>query len=138
VTHLPNIDIRTINHYNQKYPTAGDYFELCGNWHVRISRMKDWRYEFLVLMHELTEMALTKHHNIDWELIDEFDIRGKGATHPDPGTLEEAPYHNEHALATQIEKKLAKMLGVDWETYDLAFEDLEYPNGITEQENGDK
>ena len=125
---FPRIKIDPIYHPLQKYDTAGDYWELEDSWFVKISIMKDWRWMYLVMIHELVEMALTKHHNIKWEDIDEFDMRGEGKDHPDPGTLKSAPYHNEHMLATQIEKKLAKMLGVDWGEYNAAFEELEYAN----------
>ena len=124
--HLPNICVEIIDHKSQLYDTAGDYIEDKSGWTVSISECLDWRHEFLVLMHELTEMALTKHHGVDWKDIDEFDMNGEGKDHPDPGTLKSAPYHNEHALATQIEKRLAKMLQVDWQEYNDALDNLEY------------
>lgn len=123
---FPNINITPIEHKNQNYETAGDYQEIDDDWFVRISNMPDWRMMYLVMMHELTEMALTKHHNIDWKDIDYFDMVGEGKDHPDPGTLKSAPYHNEHMLATQIEKRLAKMLGVDWNEYNEALDALVY------------
>ena len=126
MNHLPPISIRVIAHSNQKYDTAGDYCEMYDNWYMKISKMKDWRYEALVTVHELIEMILTKHHGVDWNDIDIFDMAGEGKDHPDPGTLPSAPYHNEHMLATQIEKKLAKMLNVDWKEYDESFNDLKW------------
>lgn len=123
---LPNILSQTIPHSCQDYDTAGDYSECQKMWVVRISQLGNWKHEFLVLIHELVEMALTKEHGVDWKDIDRFDKEGEGANHPDPGTLVSAPYHNEHMLATQIEQKVAKMLGVDWKEYEESFDNLEY------------
>src|ERR1035437_6759679 len=124
--HLPTTLINVIPHKLQKYDTAGDYEESEGVWVTSISEMEDWRYEALVALHEFVEMVLTKNNGVDWALIDDFDKTGDGKNHPDPGMLKSAPYHNEHMLATQLEKKFAKMLGVDFEEYDNSFERLEY------------
>ena len=120
------IDIAFVDHSRQRYDTAGDFLEVGDWWAIQISKCVDWRHSYLVLMHELTEMALTKHHGVPWESIDVFDMEGGGKDHPDPGTLKSAPYHNEHMLATQIEKRLAKMLGVDWAEYNEALDSMEY------------
>jgi hypothetical protein len=124
--HLPRIVINTIPHKSQEYDTAGDYKEMDNRWVVSISRLPDWRHEFLVLLHEMCEMALTKHHEVDWASIDDFDMNGAGKDHPDPGILTDAPYHTQHVLATQIEKKFAKYLGVEWVDYNDALDKLEY------------
>lgn len=123
---LPNIQIKIIPHSEQRYDTAGDYGDGDNSWWFTISETPDWRHSFLVLIHELAERALLEHHNIPVSVVDEFDMVGEGKDHPDPGTLKSAPYWLEHKLATQIEKKLAKMLGVDWGVYDASFDDLEY------------
>lgn len=86
--------------------------------------MCDWRYEALVLIHELIEMFLTRHHGIKWEWIDAFDM-----AHPeldDPGADPRAPYHREHLAATRIEKLLALLLGVKWSEYEAAFNKLKW------------
>lgn len=125
---LPNITIRTIPHKWQEYDTAGNYFSVGGVWVVFISQLKDWRYEACILIHELVEMFLTRHHGVKWTDIDTFDKEGLGKNIDDPGALWEAPYHNEHKLAEQMEKRLAKMLGVDWEEYNKELDSLEYKN----------
>ena len=122
--HLPDITSTTIPHDTQLYDTAGNYGENGrGHWWLEISQMKDWRYEFLVMMHELTEMALTKQANVEWKQIDLFDTT-IGKDSDDPGTMPEAPYHVQHMQAMVIEKKLAKMLGVNWKKYDESFKEL--------------
>ena len=124
--HLPLIQITSLPHKAQVYDTAGDYGETSTGWLMSVSELPDWRYEACVMIHELAEMCLTKHHKVNWKDIDEFDINGEGKNHPDPGTLESAPYHNEHALATQLEKRFAKMIGVNWSEYNEALDKLEY------------
>ena len=56
--------IETVPHEDHRYPTVGDYWEQDGVDHVRVSAMRDWRYEFLVAIHEMIEMTLTKHRGI--------------------------------------------------------------------------
>ena len=124
--HLPTIVSDIIPHELQAYDTTGDYSEHPARWNVRVSQLPDWRYEALVMIHELTEMLLTKNNNVDWKKIDLFDTEGEGANHPDPGTLQSAPYHSEHMAATKIEKQLAKMLGVNWKKYNKALDRLEW------------
>ena len=123
---LPNILVNIIPHNCQKYSTAGNYGSLNDTWWLEITKMKDWRHSYLVMMHELVEMALTVNENIPWEDIDKFDIEGEGKDHPDPGTLNTAPYYLQHKFATLIEEHLASMLGVDWNEYNKALDELEY------------
>jgi len=122
----PNeIHIKFIPHHQQDYSTAGDYWGYEDKWHVRISKTEDPKHQALVLIHEIVEMFLTEANGVSWEEIDKFDKTGGGKDHPDPGTLKSAPYHNEHMLATQIEKRVAKMLGVDWKEYNQSLDSLE-------------
>lgn len=121
--HLPRISVNIRPHTSQHYDTAGDYQELKDAWVIRLSELSDWRYEGLVLVHELVEMLLTKANGVSWDDITKFDIE---SGHPDPGTLPEAPYHKEHVFATKIEKMLAKELGVNWKDYNNELDSLEY------------
>ena len=125
IPHLPRISIATLPHKSQNYDTAGDYMEVHGSnaWVMRVSELPDWRYEALITVHELVEMLLTKHRGIGWEKITAFDL---ASGHPDPGSLEDAPYHKEHMFAEKIEKMLAKELGVKWKDYNEALDALEH------------
>ena len=68
--------IETIPHQIQRYPTVGDYWlDETGVEQIRVSEMMDWRYEVLVAVHEIVEMALTRQRNIAEEAITEFDIK---------------------------------------------------------------
>lgn len=123
--HLPKITIRIIPHSLQNYDTAGDYEQLKTGWLVSVSEMSDWRHEALVMIHELVEMILTKHNGVKWEDIDNFDTT-IGRELDDPGNCPKAPYHKEHIAATNIERLLAQLLGVNWAEYDKSFDDLEW------------
>jgi hypothetical protein len=123
--HLPNIEIYSIPHQEQRYDTAGDYDEDSVGWWINVSQMTHWEYEALVAVHELVEMILTKHRKISWDKITKFD-ETDGKDSDDPGTMKSAPYHREHMFSMKIEKLLCKELGLDWDTYDKSFKKLKY------------
>lgn len=77
-------------------------------------------YNFLVLMHALVEQYLCHKHRITDAQVTKFDM-----DHPqldDPGNAIEAPYHNEHMVANDIESMLSVALGVEWKKYEEAIE----------------
>lgn len=118
------IFIQSIPHNEQRYRTVGDYWdEEGGVQQVRVSEMPDWRWEFLIGVHELIEKALTGHRQIDERQISEFDIefekrRDEGKEFGEPGDAPGSPYRREHYFATNIERLLAAELGVDWFEYE--------------------
>lgn len=110
------IVIETIPHHEQRYVTAGDYWDDSNGKQVRVSELGDWRMELLVAIHELIETALC-----DVRGIAEPDVMAFDMAHPDaddPGSLPEAPYHKEHMFAEEIEHLIADELGVDWTDYE--------------------
>lgn len=122
---LNDINLKVIPHSEQRYNTVGDYWVSDdGTIQVRISELGDYRYEFLVALHELVELLLCKRAKIDFAKIDEFDIAFEANRVPgdesEPGADPSAPYHREHMLATAIERSAAVMFGVDWDEYDAA------------------
>ena len=123
------IIIETIPHSEQKYPTVGDYWvDADGTWQIRVSKMGDWKYEFLVAFHELCEKALCTERGITDEEITAFDIefeknRPEGNV-DEPGNHKDAPYRLEHNIATFIESGMAQALGVDWNKYDETVNNL--------------
>jgi hypothetical protein len=124
------INIETIPHSDQRYPTVGDYWdEESGLIQVRVSEMKDWRFEALVAVHEVIEMFLTKARNIAEQDISDFDIRfersrTEGLVTGEPGDHAHAPYRREHFFATNLERLLCSELGVDWFEYDRVVDSL--------------
>jgi hypothetical protein len=120
---MKKIIIKTIPDSHQRYNTVGDYYtDEDGNRIFAVSDMNNWKYEFLVAVHELIEAALCQDRGITDDAIDAFDLafEEKRLLDPnigEPGDREEAPYYKEHQFATKIEKMLAEELGVSWDTY---------------------
>lgn len=118
-----NIQIQTIKHKDQRYPTVGDWqFDKEGNLSITISSMKNWKYECLVGLHELIEVLLCKDRNITQKQVDRFDVqfekkRKKGDV-SEPGDDKKAPYYFEHQFASMIERDMARQLKVDWNRYE--------------------
>jgi hypothetical protein len=123
--HLPHINCSVIAHKNQRYETSGDYWRVSPTvWVLHVSRMSDWRFEALVLIHEIVEMVLTTQYNIKWKDIDRFDMDNPQLD--DPGDSKKAPYHWEHKWATRVERLCAWLLDVKWSEYQRDFDKLEY------------
>ena len=119
--------ITVIPHAQQRYPTVGDWWaDRSNHWHIRVSAMGDWRYEFLVALHEQVEMALCVARGIQEEAVTEFDqtfeAQRRIALDPEamgePGDAPGAPYRREHRFAENIERLVAAELGVEWQAYD--------------------
>lgn len=118
-----NIRIVTIPHKEQRYNTCGDYLEMNdGSTLFLISKLKDKRYEYLVLIHELVEYFLVKRAQISLKKIDDFDIKfektRKSGNTDEPGDCPAAPYYVQHQAAILVERLFAFILGVNWNHYD--------------------
>lgn len=92
-----------------------------GNLTILVSDLGNWRYEFLVGLHELVEAVLCQHRGVTQEDVDAFDMefesgRAEGDA-SEPGFASNSPYREQHLLATGIETIIASLLGVDWNTY---------------------
>lgn len=122
--------IETIPHDQQRYPTVGDWeytadcagntgdFELT----IRVSKLCDWRREALVAIHELAEVLACRHDGVSQGTVDKFDkdyekARPNGDD-SEPGDDQNAPYRQQHCLATGIERIMAVALGVCWKDYE--------------------
>jgi hypothetical protein len=114
--------IQVIPHQEQSYDTCGNYQRTDRGINIQVTNMKNWKYSFLVSLHELIEVALCEHRGITDKVIDGFDINyeanRKEGDLSEPGDELTSPYFNEHQTATRIEKEIAKELGVNWEEYD--------------------
>jgi len=119
--------IETIPHSAQRYSTCGDWtFNNPGTPDevlvIRVSALSDWRREALVAVHELVEVLKCKHDGVSQEVVDKFDKEFELHRHPDnydePGDAPDAPYRNQHCLATGVERTLAAALDVCWKDYE--------------------
>jgi len=109
------ISIRFIGHNKQRYDTYGDYYYGKEKLNIRISKFSNWKYQWLVLLHEMVEFLLIMDRGITIEEIERFDLANLRLE--DPGLSKEAPYHKEHMTAIKIEKILCKELGLKWGRY---------------------
>lgn len=117
--HLQEIQFKVIPANEHRYETCGDYWiDKKGILQVRVSKWET-DYEFLVMMHELTEFYLTQKRGISEKSISKFDIWfNKEGLPGEPGDHKDAPYRKEHHFAEKIEKLLAKELSINWKKYD--------------------
>ena len=119
------VTIETIPHDKQRYNTVGDYYlDLMGNLCIYVSDMKNEKYELLVAIHELAEYYLCKDRGITEKSITEFDIdfekKRLESNIDEPGDDPNAPYVNEHCIATAIERLMCASLNVKWDDYSKA------------------
>lgn len=119
----PSITIEFIDHQDQRYPTPGDWF-----WgddkkvlHIRVSKMGDWRSEFIVSMHEVFEALACKDAGINEEEVTKFDLnfeeernRGMHGKQDEPGSDVRAPYLVQHEQATILEAMACEFLRLRW------------------------
>lgn len=128
-----NIQISTIDHVAQRYPTVGDWdFRNPTNrkeeLHVRVSAMGNEDFEFLVGLHEVVEAYLCHKRGITDEQVTDFDTRYEATRPPgdnsEPGNYPEAPYHHEHVFASAVEKAVAREMGIDWDEYSATVDAL--------------
>ena len=127
------INIKTISHKEQRYNTAGDYWEdEEGVIQFRISSFPDHRYEQLVLIHELVEYFLLALAKVAIAEVDLFDLKFEENRKPgdiaEPGDDPDAPYFHQHQAASIVERVFAGILKVDWTQYDKAVLELDYGN----------
>jgi hypothetical protein len=112
--------IETIPHEAQRYDTCGDWQKAGDLLVIRVSEMGDFRYEFLVGIHEAIEAVGCMVHGVSEKSVDDFDMSFKGEG--EPGDDPNAPYYTQHQFATEIERKVATFLGVDWDVYSKTIE----------------
>jgi hypothetical protein len=119
-----NIEAKTIPYSEQRYQTCGDYWDDATGKHFRINDMGNEDYAFLVLIHEMVEEHLTRRRGLKEPDIMAFDemwekerIDGKHSEDDEPGHDPRAPYRREHIFAENIERQIAAMMDLDWETY---------------------
>lgn len=126
------IVIETIPHKEQRYETIGDWFYgVNGEIVIKVSKLGDDRYNFLVAIHELIEAFLCTSQGILQKDVDAFDIdfelhrtAGDHGYTGEPGDSVEAPYKRQHCIATGVERLLAAELEVDWQTYEERIKSL--------------
>jgi len=115
--------VSEVSHSKQRYETVGDWIP--GRpVDIRVSKMRDERYVFLVALHELVEYELCRMKGISDERVVDFDKKfekerlvGLHQEWEEPGDDPRAPYRKEHQFATMIERMVAQKLAVKWSEY---------------------
>jgi hypothetical protein len=103
--HIQKIEIKFIPHENQRYDTAGDYFRNTdGDLMVRVSKDKDWKREWGIMLHELFEVGILMARDKELKSINAIDKFDKEYLGFEPGMNPHAPYHREHLLAAEAEE----------------------------------
>lgn len=119
---INEIRIRFIPQAEQRYDTCGDWTIENDILTILVSSMADQRHQQLVAVHELVEALVCNVDGVTQEAVDAFDM-GPGADLDEPGNSPDAPYRDQHAIATEIEMQLAAAMHVDWAEYDAAVGD---------------
>lgn len=109
----------------QRFTTLGDWWEdENGAFTIAITEMKDWRHEFLVLIHELTEWAICQATGVSTEAADKFDeewekdIRaGLVSAELEAGFDKRCPYRRGHVWGARAERLFCWLLGASWKDY---------------------
>lgn len=116
------ITLEVIPHKDQRLGAIGDwYFTSENDLVIHCSDLGDWRYNFLVLRHEMDEAMLCRHVGITTEMVDARCRESKRLhrkSDPDsfsgyPGAVHQI-YHNDALAAEWI---MSRLLGVDWVAY---------------------
>jgi hypothetical protein len=95
-----------------------------GTFEIWLCYTSDWRYQFIVLAHELTEWAWCIKHNVTAESADGFDAIWEAEIHmglhgpeQEAGFDRRCPYRGGHVWGARIERIMCFILGVSWSRY---------------------
>ena len=124
------LKVELVKHEDQRYPTVGDWYFEDEAIVIRVSDVNNPLYSMLVAIHEIVEVVLCQQHGINQEDVDAFDTAHSllhDPKYPEPGEDPAAPYFKEHAIATLVERLVARSAGVHWLTYSDAI-DLMFPD----------
>ena len=113
-------------------PMSWNLFSTAGNWGVgedgsilvTLTETSDWRYQAIVLMHEMTEIFWCKNNAVTGEACDAFDAiwekeLNSGIHRPEEeaGFDKRCPYRGGHVWGARIEHLFCWILGVKWRVY---------------------
>lgn len=101
-----------------RYATSGDWFERDGVLHFQIAKTENSDYDYLVLLHEMTEWFICHRAGVTEQQVDEWDMAHLDSR--DPGDEPGAPYGAAHGYSMGLERMLAAFTGIDWNDYDRA------------------
>lgn len=114
---MKQIIINFIDPSNQKYDTLGDYTLKDDILTISVSKSKNDKFDHMVALHELVEAILAYHNDINFKVIDEFDMQfEKAGCIGEPGDDIGAPYFHEHHIADVVERLVGTQIGYYYRT----------------------
>jgi hypothetical protein len=113
---MKRIIIDFIPHKKQRYDTLGDWQFKNDVLTIKISKIKSWKKEVSLAIHEMVEALLCKERRITTKAVDNWDLNFNGDG--EPGDDRNCPYFSQHQDASVVERYLAKKLGLNWEEYE--------------------
>ena len=123
------IVIETIPHKSHRYSTCGDYFmDAEGTLQIRVSEEMPETSQGLVILHELAEMLMCRANGVSIKSIDDFDMNFEANRKPgdlsEPGDQPDAPYRDQHNIASGIERIVCAQMGVGFLEHEKAVDAL--------------
>jgi hypothetical protein len=133
-----NVVITTRPRAEMRYETCGDwqYDQATETLHIDVVRYNDARYEMLIAHHELTEALLCLFNGVSTEEVDRFDLNFTGEG--EPGDAWQAPYYEQHQIATGFERIMARELKVYWQVYERIIDETFTNLNTEEPSNGNE
>ena len=119
------IQIEILPKEKMRYDTVGDYYYTSdGALKIDIAETGVPLFNYMVLVHELIELALLQQRGVDFAEIDRFDMefeQERAENYHDleaePGFDRRSPYQREHTLATAVEMLMCAHAGINWNEY---------------------
>lgn len=119
---VTSVKIEVVEHSEQRYDTAGDWFFSGTDLLITISDTGNWIYNMAIGLHELVEALLCAHAGVSQKRVDAFDTayedKRKDGDNSEPGDDPKAPYHLQHGFATSVERLFVAATGQSWKKYD--------------------
>jgi hypothetical protein len=135
---IKKITIEVIPHLAQRYNTIGDWqFERDSEGkatalNVKVSDLDDQEYFILIGLHEAIEALLCETKGVKESEVDEFDMNwnpqrvhwNTDRKPLEPGEDYNAPYYEQHQIASGIERLIAARMWVNWARYECIVDEL--------------
>jgi hypothetical protein len=124
------IVIDFIPHQAQRYDTLGDWFIDTSPTkeqflHINVSQLGQEMSELAIAVHEIVEAVICLQDGITDEMVDQFDFAfdagqkaGQIWPNEEPGDSPDAPYYEQHQLATRIEREVVASVGMSWREHE--------------------
>jgi hypothetical protein len=136
---IRKIKIEVISHLAQRYNTVGDWqfardpTGTASELTIRVSDVDGGTGNMLIAIHELIEALLCEHAGVKETDVDAFDMNwttrkawwhSESSLLKEPGDDIDAPYYQQHQIASSIERMVAARMWVDWAKHEAYVDEL--------------